>query len=668
MKTLSSLLLGLTFLVGFNASANAQHAPQALETQRASFADRLPASSVVYFEIPDIANLRSGIQKSSLGKIYNDPEMQTFVGEGLSILDKSWIEVRGMAAGLGIPEELTYWEALRSIEFGFALEAKPGLENPFDEEPNIYFGARVGFSEGLGMPIFTMLTKVLESEGFEVIGTEAGQVLVLTQGEIFHPEEEWFSVEVSQENDDIVFEWTMGTKPSGSLSATTGFAGAHQSMVTEGAVVFGYLQFQDLAQTMLKGLATEQPEIHGVASMIYDRVLKPVQNVSFSSGWTDEGSFSKARVELSENPGELWAAGKADLALLEYVPADSSAFFVKGVSAKAWGGFLLECIDAAGALEISEGVKGMDVLQGENAEMFGWLFGEKRAELEGALAAIGSQSFGFSVSQGMASESVNLLQLSDGPAFSAMLEQLMPRLRETLEQLGAPLGLDMKYVRRRVQQEDGTMTNVPGPAYYTLNLDGLAQIPPQAAVILGSLQPTMGVTEDGWLVFSMSKQRVRTLLLKGLEKPDASIKTNPEASAFVNSLDSSVLAVSWSDPRPTVSAIAGLAVGFAPMAFNMVPEEMDLPIDAENIPSADLFTRYLRTSESLSRATGNLRTCESVGSFGLADIFTVLGGSAAIAPPIAQYFITSQMNAVPQPQFVPAGETPPAEAEYDEEF
>ena len=667
MKTLSSLLLGLSLIGGFSVSANAQFAPQAHEVQRASFADRLPASSIVYFEIPDIANLRAGIQKSSLGKIYNDPEMQTFIGEGLSILDQSWVEVRGMAAGLGVPEELTYWEALRSLEFGFALEAQPGLENPFSEEPNIYFGARVGLSEGLGMPIFTMLTKVLESEGFEVVGTESGQALVLTQGGIFNPEEEWFSVEISQEKDDIVFEFTMGVKPAGSLSATTGFANAHRSMFTEGAVVFGYLQMQDLMQTMLKGLATEQPEIHGLAAMIYDRWFKPLQNVSFSSGWTDEGSFTQARVELSENPGELWTAGKADLALLDFVPADSSAFYVKGVSAKAWGGFLLECIDAAGSLEISEGVKGMDILQGQNAEMFGWLFGEKRAELEGALAAIGSQSFGYSVSQGMASESVNLLQLSDGPAFSAMLEQLMPRLRETLEELGAPLGLDMKYVRRRVQQEDGTMTNVPGPAYYTLNLDGLAQIPPQAAVILGSLQPTMGVTEDGWLVFSMSKQRVRTLLLKGLEKPEASIKTNPEANAFVKSLDSSVLAVGWSDPRPTVSAIAGLAVGFAPMAFNMVPEDMDLPIDAENIPSADLFTRYLRTSETVSRASGNLRTCTSVGSFGFADIFTVLGSSAAIAPPIAQYFMLSQMSGGPQPQFVPADSAPP-EAEYDEEF
>ena len=668
MKTLTSLILGLALAGGLATTASAQLAPPKFEAQRSSFAERMPASTIAYIEIPDIANLRAGIEKSSLGKFYSDPEMQTFLGDSLSILDQSWLELRGMAAGMGIPEELTYWDALRSLEVGFAMEGQPGLANPFSEQPNIYFGARVGLSEGLGMPVFGMLTKALEGQGFEVVGTEAGQALVMSQSDYMNPDKEMFSVEVSQEGDDIMLEFTMGAKPAGSLAATAGYQGAHKDMFTDGAVVFGYVQIQDLMQTLLKGAAAEAPEIHAILSMIYDRALKPLQNVSFSSGWNDEGSFTQSRVELSENPGELWEAGAADLSLMEYVPADSSAFYVNSVSAKAWGSFMLDCIDAGGALDLGEGFLASEMLKGQNSEIYGWLFGEKRPELEAAMAAIGSQSFGYSVSQGMASESVNLLQLSDGPGFSAMLEQLMPRVRETLTQLGAPVGLDMKYVRRRVQQEDGSMKNVAGPAYYMINLDGLADIPPQAAVILGSLQPTMGVTEDGWLVFSMSKQRVRHMLLKGLEKPEENIKSNPEASAFVNSLDSSVMAVSWSDPRPTVGSLAGMAVGFAPMAFNMVPEEMDLPISADNIPSADLFTRYLRTSESVSRATGNLRVCSSIGSFGFADMFTVLGSSAAIAPPIAQYFMMANMGGGGGPQQLQAVPAPAPEAEYDEEF
>lgn len=668
MKTLSSLVFGLVLVGGLTTTASAQLAPQNFEAQRSSFAERMPASTIAYVEIPDIANLRLGIEKSSLGKFYSDPELQTFLGDSISILDQSWLELRGMAAGMGIPEELTYWDALRSLELGVAMEVKPGLENPFSEPPNLYFGARIGLSEGLGMPVFGLLTMALEGQGFEVIGTEAGQALIMSQSDFMNPEQEMFSVEVSQEGDDIILEFIMGAKPSGSLAATAGYQGAHKDMFIDGAVVFGYVQIQDLMQTVLKAAAVEAPEIHATLSMIYDRALKPLQNISFSSGWTDEGSFTKSRIELSENPGELWEAGAADLSLMEYVPADSSAFYVNSVSAKAWGGFLLDCIDAGGALELQEGFPASEMLKGQNSEVYGWLFGEKRPELEAAMAAIGSQSFGYSVSQGMASESVNFLQLSDGAGFSAMLEQLMPRLRETLTQLGAPVGLDMKYVRRRVKQEDGTMTNVAGPAYYMINLDGLADIPPQAAVILGSLQPTMGVTEDGWLVFSMSKQRVRHLLLKGLEKPEANIKSNPEASAFVNSLDSSAMAVSWSDPRPLVGTLAGMAVGFAPMAFNMVPENVGLPISADDIPSADLFTRYLRTNESVSRATGNLRLCSSIGSFGFADIFTVLGSATAVGPPIAQYFLMANMGGESSVQQLHADSAPAPEAEYDEEF
>jgi hypothetical protein len=666
MKTLSSLVLGFALVGGLATTASAQLAPQNFDAQRSSFAERMPAATIVYVEIPDIANLRLGIEQSSLGKFYRDPELQTFLGDSISILDQSWLELRGMAVGMGIPEELTYWDALRSLELGFALEAKPGLENPFSEQPNIYFGARLGLSEGLGMPVFALLTKALEGVGFEVLGTEAGQVLVMSQSNYANPEQEMFSVEISQEADDIILEFIMGAKPSGSLAATAGYQGAHNAMFIDGAVVFGYVQIQDFMQTILKGAAIEAPEIHALLSMIYDRALKPLQNISFSSGWTDEGSFTMSRVELSENPGALWEAGAADLSLMDYVPADSSAFYVNSVSAKAWGEFMLDCIDVGGALEIEEGFPASEILKGQNSEVYGWLFGEKRPELEAAMNAIGSQSFGYTISQGMASESVNFLQLSDGEGFAAMLEQLMPRLRETLTQLGAPVGLEMKHVRRRVKQEDGSMVNVAGPAYYMINLDGLADIPPQAAVILGSLQPTMGVTEDGWLVFSMSKQRVRQLLLKGLNKPEESIRSNPEAAAFVNGLDSSAMAVSWADPRPTVGALAGMAVGFAPMAFNMVPEDVSLPISAENIPSAELFTRYLRTTESVSRATGDLRLCSSVGSFGFADIFTVLGSATAIGPPIAQYFMMANMSeggGVQQLHAVPA-----PEAEYDEEF
>ena len=664
MKTLSSVLIGLA-IFGGSATATAQLAPQDLQPQRASFAERMPASTILYVEIPDIVGLRAGIEKSSLGKIYNDDELQTFLGESISLLDQSWAEIRGMAVGFGVPEELTYWEALRSLEVGLALEAQAGLENPFDDMPNVFFAARIGLSEGLSEPVFALLTNFLEPEGFEVIGTDSGQALTMTQGEIFNPEAEWFTVEILQEGDDIVLEVTMGTKPGGSLAATAGYSSAHNSLYTDGAVVFGYFQIKDIMKTIVAGLKAEAPaEVHEMISMIYDRAVRPLDNIAFSSGWTDEGTFTKSRVQLTENPGDLYTYGQADLALLDYVPSEATGFYVTSAPSKAWGSFLLDCLDMGGAMDVGDGHAAHEMLQSQSAELHTWLFGDKRPELEAALAAFGDQTMGYSISQGMASETVTLMELNDGPALSAVFEQLMPRLREMLEQTGAPVGLDMKYVRRRVKQDDGSVTNVPGPAYYMVNLDGLADIPPQAAVILGSLQPTMGVTEDGWLVFSMSKQRVRQMLLKGLEKPETNIKSNVEAAAFVNSLSDSVGSIAWSDPRQTVGALAGMAVGFAPMAFNMVPPDMDLPVDKDNTPSAELFVRHLRTSEAVSWSEGDTHYSSHVGSIGLADVFTVLGSSTALAPPIFQLFMMQSMEGPYQEEAM----AEPEEVEYDEEF
>jgi hypothetical protein len=451
----------------------------------------------------------------------------------------------------------------------------------------------------------------------------------------------------------------MGTKPGGSLASTEGFGAARQDLFVDGAVVFGYVQFRGIFEALLKGISYEAPQVHDAIAMIYERMLKPIKSIAFSSGWTEEGTFTSGRVELIENPGDLYVAGAADLGLIEYIPGDANSFAIGDVPASAWGQFAMDCIDAGGAIEIQDGFLAQDMLQSESAELHAWLFGDKRAELEAAMAGIGSRTFNYTVPQGMAAEQVSVLELTDPAAFSSMLEQLMPRLREVLVQSGAPIGLEMKYVRHRVKQEDGTMVNEAGPAYYMLDIEGATGLPPEAAVILGSLQPTIGVTDDGWFVFSMSKQRVRRLLLNGLEKPDNNILSNPEAAAFLSGLQGDVIGIGWSDPRPMVKAIAGMAVGMAPMAFNMVPPEVDLPVDAENVPSADLFTRYLRTSETVALAKGNLRTTDSIGSFGLADVFTVLGTSTALGPPLAQYFIMMTSGGMaPSPVMVEPTEEP----------
>lgn len=630
MKKLSSLLLGLAILLpasGLQASQLAEPLPSHANS---SFAERLPADTLFYLEVPDIPALRMGIQQSALGKIYADPEMQVFLEEGLGLLDQTWVEFRALAVGFGVPEGLTYWEALRNVEIGVAFSPAAGQDNPFEEEPNIHVALRVGLGEGLGLPVFNLLSNFLEPEGFMPVGTELGQSLVLTSPKIFD-EEEWFTVEIAQEGDDLLYLFTMGERGAGSLAQTAEFQAAHSSLMNEGAVVFGYLQWQVLFDALLKGLTFEKPEIAGTASYFHEQLLKPVRSMAFASGWTAEGSFTSGRIGLNDDAGPIWDSIPADRELLNLIPADASSFSISATNTKAGGKFLLELLDSIGSIQVEDS-SAADLLAMQQIEVHNWLFGDHRADLEAALLGSGDQMLAYTVAQGMAGENILLSPLEDPAAVSGVLMSLMPRLREMLGDMGGPLQLEMKRVRRRVTQEDGSVINAPGPAYYSIDIGQALGLPQEVMSMLGAIQPTFGITDDGWLAASLSKQTVRRFLLKGVVPPETNIGTNPEAADFLARAPKNADTVSWSDPRPAAKMMADLAVGFAPMAIGMASQEMDIPFETEKLPSAELFTRYLRPSEMISYRNGNELHIRSVGSFGVADLFTVLGSTVALAP------------------------------------
>lgn len=629
MKTFKTYFVGLALMSGMTTLGYAQLAPQITEAKVASLAEQLPADTLFYFEVPDISGLREGISSSSLGKIYGDPEMQTFLAEGLGMLDESWGQIRGMSAGMGIPEGLTYWDALESIEGGLAFRPNPELENPFSGDPQVYGILRIGLKQGLGDSVFQLLTMALESEGMELVGTENGEVLVMNMGDA--------SAEIYQDGDALVATILVGAKGEGSLASTQEFIAARSQTFTDGSVVFGYMQWNTILEAMLKGLSYEAPQFHGPASRLYERALKPLTSASFASGWTEEGTFTNFRVGMSGDGDGLYASGPADMDLLKYVPSDASSFYVRA-EAPQFGPFFMETLDDFASVEM-EGATLRDIMSMQAPEIHTWLFGEKRSELDAAIAGFGTQSFGYGTSVGMQSETIAFTALNDGAAVSNMLTQLMPRFREMLDEMESPVRLEMKRVALRVKQEDGSIKNVKGPAYYMVDFAFMDDVPPQLGAIAGSFQPTFGVTEDGWLVFSMSKQPVRRILMNGIEIPEENINSNPDVEGFLSSLDSGLSSIAWSDPRPAVDAAAGMAIGMLPMLLGMAAGEIDLPFEAEKLPSAELFSRYLRPSHTVSWMNESESMFRSVGSFGLADIFTVLGSAAAIGPPVGMMFM-----------------------------
>ena len=113
---------------------------------------------------------------------------------------------------------------------------------------------------------------------------------------------------------------------------------------------------------------------------------------------------------------------------------------------------------------------------------------------------------------------VSFVEVEQPEQLSAALEKMMPRLREALQLADAPMSLDLKRIKKRVKDENGQMQTVAGPAYYSIDFGDT--LPQELSMVGLSLMPTMAVTEDGWLAFSMARTPVRSALNGGVHLTD----------------------------------------------------------------------------------------------------------------------------------------------------
>jgi len=594
----------------------------------AGLAAMLPADTVLYVSIPDVAAMRASIAGSTLGQIYWHEDMQAFLAGGLAMLGEGWTMMRGMAGGMGIPEEATHWDALKSVEVGFAMRGQEGLENPFDAEPEIYLLARIELQQGLAGQLMDRMSPMLEAQGMLPLETANGTAMEMRPPGT--PEDGPALIELRTEGDAVYFEMTMGTRGKGVLAASPEFQAARTRVDADAAAVFAYADFNGVWDTVMAGLAHEEPEVAALLHYVMDPIMTPMQSIAMASGWDGGVSFTNFSIDLAEDAGPLWQSGPADLALLDYVPADATSFSVGDFSsANAWAAHFLGALDMLGGMDMGEGATFAQMTEAELPEAHAWLFGAERPELDAAMASFGTRTFSYGVTAGLASENVMFTEVSDAAALSGALEKLMPRLREALQLADAPIQLDLKRVRQRVEGPDGQMQTVAGPAYYSLNLG--ASMPQELSMIGLNFQPTIGVTADGWMVFSMARGPVRNALSNGVQKPDESLRTNAEVQAFLARAGSGASSVSWSDPRPPMESMLGMALGLAPMAAQAVADT-GLPFDLNAMPGVDVFIAPMRPTETLTRMEGGDLVAQMRGSFGFADLFTICGAVVGAAP------------------------------------
>lgn len=596
-----------------------------------SLADRLSGDTVVYVSLPDIQSMRESMQKSTLARIFNEPDMQSFLGGMLGMLDQAWDQMREMASSQGMPIELSHWDALRSFEAGVSIRPDPQAERIFERPPHIHGIARLGLAEGLGPAAFGLIASAVAEESAIISGPGGSSVVLLEEME------DGLTVRATLSCTDsaVELEFLMGERGEGSLASTENYRRAWNRNMSKGAAFFGFIRIDKILSSMMLGLSDEQPEIAGMFKTFFEECIAPIQSISFASGWSDEGSFMNTLLDLDESAGARWQPVAADKTLASYVPGNASSFSIMGADSDPWMQSMLDLLDRAAVMQ----PEGMPMPLGEMMamqapEVHSWLLGEHRPEMQSAMLGFGKRSFSYSVPTGsLGADALSFTELDDAAAMSKVLEQLMPRLRQVLNESESPVKLQMRRVKREVEQPDGSVTEVAGPAYYWMDFE----LPPQVAQVMAmiqlELQPAIGVAPEGWMVMSISKSSVASILRGGMRKPESSILKNKEAAHFLASLPRGANSASWSDPRPAASAALGMIAGMLPMVSGLVGGELPVPVDLAAFPGPDTFVRNMRTSESWAWPLRGDYMSRSIGSMNLADLFTVLAAAAAIAPP-----------------------------------
>lgn len=628
-----------------------------VQAQEGRLADRLPAETFLYFEIPDAQALVAGARNSALGRTWNSQEVQDFVGDALLLLHKGWEGVRQQATAMGLPQDLLSWEALGSLEFGLAFKAGKSPEG--SPRPALAFGLSVGLRKGLAEQVESFLVGMAEGGQIpcQVREEEDGsRCLILPMGQNE-------GLEIRREGDHLLAFARTGDFGESSLAASPRFQAARRAHEEAGAVCFGYLDF---ARSTREGLAMLRmiPEEEGqqvadlVEGMMEELGVLDVGPLTFSSGWRQDGlGFSRAVMSFGEGaPRGLLAANvglRADASLLDYVPADATSFSVVASAPGAGWDFFESFLDRIAAMP-AEGHPGQtvgDLWAASGHPSWDWLMGEKRQLLAKALKGLGAQGFSYSTVSGAGGY---FQKLQDPDAVRTVLHELIPMAAEALggiEEL--PLKLTVKRARVYETGPDGARISRDGPEYYTLSIVA-SKLPPQfrpMAMLTAQFSPSIGVTEDGWLVTCMNSANIRGYLRSGVKKPEENVRSNPEVAAFLERVPEGASTFSWSDPRPGLQKGWAMIQGMLPMMTMQAGS--DLPVDLAKLPSADALTRHLRPTEAWAVATPAGTESYSTGSFQLADVFTVVGAVATVMPP----FLVAQ-EVRKHPPMEPAPEAP----------
>lgn len=595
-------------------------APSAIAQQ--GLAESLPGETVLYLEVPDLNQFSQGFTSSAIGRFWNDAPMQEFLAPVMPMIQGALGQARMGMEAQGIPGALLDPASYGRIEFGLAIEGMDPATGP-----NMVIGARLSFHDaGVAQASFGLLSGLLAAQGAEV----GEQVIHFADGV--------GTVDVTLQGSTLVLDARKGMTGSGSLAASPGFQAARKTLGK--GQMFLHMDIGKMMNVLNAVIAENAPpEAQAMVPMLLSGVgLDSIGTMSFTTGWKGGESFGDGVITFGPNgPSGLIGVGvtggmAADKSLAEYVPANATSFTIGTADLGSVWSFVTSTADQMIGMAEAQGQvidRGMPELA--------WLYGGDRATYDKAFAAIGPEAFSWAKAEfsmtGGGGSGGSFVRIKDVDAVRAMFSRVMPQVQALLGEVDA-VDLLVKAATDRQKDAEGNWTTVKLGEYYQVRLNMSAlPIPDEMQMQMSMMasaipQPAFGVTDDGWLVFSMSgSSGIRKAMKSGVSKPESSILANAEAADFLARAQGNAASLAWSDPRPVIAGAVTTIKGLLPMIASQMGDQMPLDLDA--LPGPDDVTKHMRTSEAVSWFDGKQVRMTSIGSFNAGDAMVFVGMGAA---------------------------------------
>jgi len=611
---------------------------RAQDPNGSSLADLLPSDSLFYFEVHDIPGLRDGLAGGSIGRIFHDEKVQDFIGGMVGMGLQEWEKGMAMGAEQGIPVQFLNWDAFDSMSMGASINAGETAD-----QPKIFFAVEVNFADGYGSQAMGMLAPMLVGQGMATKSEADGNVslLMMTPPDVPH-------IELTLVGDQMRLVGSLNSPAGTRLSQSARFIRGQKEVRKPGMVCSGFYNPQAaLAMQrdfLVLGISEAEAEgemgVGSIANALItfaEEAVGKAEGINFAAGWDNGASVGSAFIDFGgKEPGWAYSNGEIDRQLIHYIPHNADSFSLASLSGGEGFSRLMGTCDQM--MEEESLAQPLAIWAEAEPVSYSWVHGENRPLLDKAMQGIGTRAFSYTVPNvGL----VSAMELTDPEAVQAAATPLVKSIAKALDSIPEfPLAIRAK----RESQRSNPGATIP-IYYLRVRMDMLPPEMQQLSMVLGALEPSLAISPDGWMVFSMQRANVRSVIRSGMKVQENNILQNEEAKDFIDRIPTGTLSARWSDPRPGVKAGMTMLQGFAGMG-QMMLEGQDLPFDLDltKIPSGDVIVAHLGPSETLTWMDDAGMRSYSKGSVGFADVLALVGYSVPIGAGAATYFISSRVE------------------------